>query len=848
MSAALLPEPLPRLPVDRTPADPCEADKKTQDSWVKRNPNLIRLTGKHPFNAEAPLPDLFEAGFLTPAHLHFVRNHGAVPQVDVETLANWTIRVHGLVESERVFSLKDLHESFEVVTLPVTLVCAGNRRKEQNVVRKSLGFDWGSAGVSTALWTGVYLADILDAVNPIRRRAKHVIFEGADKLPNGPYGTSQKLSWAKSKDKGMMIAWAMNGAPLEPDHGFPVRLVVPGQIGGRSVKWLTRIEVSDRESQHHLHFHDNKVLPMQLSPERAREESSWWYDPSYLITELNVNSAITKPAHDESIVIPPDLSEMSKDTYTMRGYAYAGGGRRINRVEISIDDGRSWFLANVEYPEDLYRSTSHTSKTYGMLDLSERDTYFCWCFWSYEVPLAELASASWIYVRAMDESMNTQPRDMYVNATSMLNNWWFRVAIYKTDTGVRFVHPAPVGNTSPGWMEILKSSGADILRPVSGEQQSQVHVPTQDPEPAAKVELTNPAIRRRITASELKSESRNRAWFAVHGEVYDATDYLDKHPGGPGSILLVAGDDATEDFMAIHSLDAKRKLAQYHIGTLEDSEKATDVVTASSPDAVFLEPKTWKPVTLTDIEQINHDSYLYRFSLGSDQQPLGLPTGYHVYVRLKRKDTGVLVQRAYTPVSRHDAVGCIEFLVKIYHPSPQFPAGGKMTMGFHQLSLGDNVELKGPIGEFMYQGKGSVSVHGVPRKVTELGLICGGSGITPILQVLRAVLQDPSDETRLWLLNANRTEADILCKAELDKLHALHDAGRLHLHYTLTSAPGDWKHSTGRLTDTMLVTHLPQPSPDALILVCGPNAMIDEAIKPGLERCGWDIDMSLVVF
>lgn len=161
---------------------------------------------------------------------------------------------------------------------------------------------------------------------------------------------------------------------------------------------------------------------------------------------------------------------------------------------------------------------------------------------------------------------------------------------------------------------------------------------------------------------------------------------------------------------------------------------------------MFLEPKTWKPVTLTDIEQINHDSYLYRFSLGSDQQPLGLPTGYHVYVRLKRKDTGVLVQRAYTPVSRHDAVGCIEFLVKfvrsfhtskicrlpktlrIYHPSPQFPAGGKMTMGFHQLSLGDNVELKGPIGEFMYQGKGSVSVHGVPRKVTELGLICGGSG------------------------------------------------------------------------------------------------------------------------
>jgi nitrate reductase (NAD(P)H) len=66
---------------------------------------------------------------------------------------------------------------------------------------------------------------------------------------------------------------------LEPDHGYPLRLVVPGQIGGRSVKWLNRIELSDVESQHHLHFHDNKVLPMPLGPDRARAEKNWWYDP-----------------------------------------------------------------------------------------------------------------------------------------------------------------------------------------------------------------------------------------------------------------------------------------------------------------------------------------------------------------------------------------------------------------------------------------------------------------------------------------------------------------------------------------------------------------------------------------
>lgn len=109
--------------------------------------------------------------------------------------------------------------------------------------------------VSTALWTGVYLADILNYVKPIPKKAKYVIFEGADELPNGPYGTSQKLGLASRKDQGMLIggsifyvlsdslyskrrheAWAMNGLPLEPDHGFPVRVIIPGQIGGRMVK------------------------------------------------------------------------------------------------------------------------------------------------------------------------------------------------------------------------------------------------------------------------------------------------------------------------------------------------------------------------------------------------------------------------------------------------------------------------------------------------------------------------------------------------------------------------------------------------------------------------------------
>lgn len=112
-------------------------------------------------------------------------------------------------------------------------------------------------------------------------------------------------------------------------------------------------------------------------------------------------------------------------------------------------------------------------------------------------------------------------------------------------------------------------------------------------------------------------------------------------------------------------------LIQYHIGTLEASLPSAASSSDASPPAdadlsstPFLEPKTWKPITLTTIQRVNHDSVLYHFSFPHAEQPLGLPVGQHVFVRLKRKDTGEVVQRAYTPVSREDAKGGIEFLIK----------------------------------------------------------------------------------------------------------------------------------------------------------------------------------------
>ncbi|EKM57613.1 uncharacterized protein PHACADRAFT_170854 [Phanerochaete carnosa HHB-10118-sp] len=854
-----LPSIFPALPANNTPRVTATADAQTPDNWLPRDPTLIRLTGKHPFNSEGYLTPLFDAGFITPAHLHVVRNHGAVPKISPDqAYADWKIRVHGLVQEELEFSIGELAERFQVVTLPVTICCAGNRRKEQNVVRKSLGFNWGAGGVSTALWTGVYLADVLDYVRPIRPRAKHVIFEGADDLPKGPYGTSQKLSWAADREKGMLIAWAMNGLALEPDHGFPVRVVMPGQIGGRMVKWLKRIEISETESNHYLHYWDNKVLPMQYTPEQAKDTPEIWYDPKYTITELNVNSAIAKPAHAEVLDVSNEDMASNAKTYDIQGYAYAGGGRRINRVEISLDHGKTWTLADVDYPEDHFRAAAFEHPVYGLVDLTARDTCFCWCFWTLRVPLAALARADVVALRAMDEGMNTQPRDMYLNATSMLNNWWFRVAVRKSAAadGVRltFEHPAVVGQTMEGWMDRMKAEGRDVLNPVfSDAPQDQAESAAKPSEEKKEVVMTKPGVNRKITAEELKAQDKQKPWFVVNGEVYDATEYLQDHPGGADSILLVAGDDATEDFMAIHSIDAKQKLAEYHIGTLVGSLSEPATVTSSSSDlnAPFLDPKTWKVVTLTSIERVNHDSLIYRFALPHSDQPLGLPTGQHVFVRLKRKDTGDMVQRAYTPVSPENARGSIDFLIKLYLPTGEYPTGGKMTVGFHQLEVGDTLELKGPLGSFIWQGSGTALWRGVPREVSEIGLVCGGSGITPILQVLRSVLHDSADTvTRLWLISANKTVDDILCRAELDSLFAAHGAsGRFSVHYTLsTSTPAEWTYGTGRVTEDMLRVHLPAAGAGKLVLACGPSNMIEGALKSGLQKCGWDVQTQLVVF
>lgn len=403
-------------PPTTVPTEILKEDLKTPDNHVPRDPRLIRLTGIHPFNVEAPLSALYDEGFLTSPELFYVRNHGAVPEVDDASISDWEFSIEGLVERPITMTLKHLIAEHEQITVPITLVCAGNRRKEQNQVRKSKGFSWGAAGVSTALWTGVPIGELIRRACPMRG-AKYVCMEGADKLPNGYYGTCVKLNWAMDPNRGIMLAHKMNGEMLRPDHGKPLRVVVPGQIGGRSVKWLKKLVVTAAPSDNWYHIYDNRVLPTMVSPEQSANEPKWWTDERYAIYDLSTNSATAYPAHDErvSLVSGPE-------TYKVRGYAYGGGGRRVTRVEVTLDKGKSWALANIRYHEDDYREViDENERLYGgRLDMGWRETCFAWCFWDIDLKIEDMAMAGDVMVRAMDESMNVQPRDMY---WSVLGNY-----------------------------------------------------------------------------------------------------------------------------------------------------------------------------------------------------------------------------------------------------------------------------------------------------------------------------------------------------------------------------------------------------------------------------------------
>ena len=289
-------------------------------------------------------------------------------------------------------------------------------------------------------------------------------------------------------------------------------------------------------------------------------------------------------------------------------------------------------------------------------------------------------------------------------------------------------------------------------------------------------------------------------------------------------------------------------MPSYHIGSLDEasrkvlSEGDTQENISSEPRPVFLDARAWNKAILETKTDVSWDTRVFRFKLQHEAQLLGLPTGKHLMMRLRDPVTREAIIRAYTPISEQDSEGVVDVLVKVYFDTKE-RKGGKMSQALDALPLGHFIDFKGPIGKFEYLGMGKCLIQGKEKHVKSFVMICGGGGITPIYQVFRAVMRNPSDNTQCTIFDGNRLFEDILCKDDLDGF-AQDNAGKCRLLYTLTQAPDDWEGLRGRIAAPLLKEHCSRTAHQGgrtLILICGPEGL-EKSVHEALLNDGWTGD------
>ena len=325
---------------------------------------------------------------ITPTERFYVRNHfSVVPKIDA---TEWRLNVGGLVRQSLELSLEEL------LSLPsresiVTLECAGNSRSYLTPAAEGIGFSHGA--VSTARWKGVPLALVLERAGA-DRDALEVVFHGADtgeEEEDGvvystelPYARSLPLATAMRPE--LLLAYEMNGKPLTPDHGFPLRLLVPRWYGMASVKWLTRIDVVDKPFEGFFQKRRYVFIDEGVEDDPARKP----------VTTLKVKSIITSPRHGE--VIQPG-------GFVIRGFAWSGVGE-VTSVEVATDGGRNWSGAK------LLGASDHNA----------------WRQWEFQWTAKE--QGHFIFMaRATDSAGNGQPKSVPWNFRGYANNGIHTLAV-----------------------------------------------------------------------------------------------------------------------------------------------------------------------------------------------------------------------------------------------------------------------------------------------------------------------------------------------------------------------------------------------------------------------------------
>ncbi|KAI1638352.1 Oxidoreductase, molybdopterin-binding domain-containing protein [Biscogniauxia mediterranea] len=372
-----------------------------------RDRRLRKITEK-PCNAETPADELADS-FLTPNDVFYVRNHMWVPAVEATEADSHGITVELPDGDIRTYTIGELKTRFKQHAVTAVLQCSGNRRNDMTrYAKKTNGLQWTVGAISCAKWEGVRLRDVLaDAGLSLRdpgEDAQHVQFSGLE-----AYGASIPIMSAIDPRGDVLLAFKMNDEPLPPDHGFPVRVIVPGHVAARCVKWVNKITVSDEESNTTWQRKDYKCF----GPNETKQD----WDKYKSIQVMPVTSAITRTRLKPPVAAAAAAGEQEegdKRVVQLEGYAYSGGGHEIQRVDVSLDGGETWDQARLV--DDASLETG--SKTW------------CWKRWVYEgaLPGAKEAKTTFV-VKATDDAYNTQPeshKSIY-NLRGNLATAWHRV-------------------------------------------------------------------------------------------------------------------------------------------------------------------------------------------------------------------------------------------------------------------------------------------------------------------------------------------------------------------------------------------------------------------------------------
>jgi len=362
-----------------------------------RHPALL-FHSRKPCNAETPMPLVMD-NWITPTDLWYIRNHHPVPLVDPDT---YELVVEGLGVQRKVYTLQDLKTKFAKRTVVSTIQCGGNRRGGIDEVKKSSGTGWKTGAISNASWGGVWLRDILKDAgleDPSEAGVEHVQFEAIEGLQ-----ASIPVQKAVSPWGDTLVAYEMNGVEITREHGYPVRMVVPGHVGVRNVKWLSKIVASHEEArgpwQRGLAYKGFSPGVTSVKGINLENIAS--------VQEMPVQSAIVEPRADTTVEADSEV--------TVRGFAWSGGGRGIVRVDVSADGGKNWHTAEIGDGGD-----------------QKINRAWAWTFWEVdvEVPADQVGKPLELCCKATDASYNVQPE--YVgpiwNLRGLNNNSWHRVPV-----------------------------------------------------------------------------------------------------------------------------------------------------------------------------------------------------------------------------------------------------------------------------------------------------------------------------------------------------------------------------------------------------------------------------------